>query len=123
MPYKDRDRRLTYHKHWYEQHKKEVMQRSKKKEKEIKAWYREYKTQLRCIICGENHPACLQFHHRNKAEKSFTIGELAMRPTSKKRLLDEIQKCDVLCVNCHAKLHWREIHKANGEKEILQLKQ
>ena len=123
MPYKDRDQRLAYSKEygkgWYQQHKQEVIQKSKTKTKEIKAWYREYKEQLQCMICGENHPACLQFHHRNKEEKSFTIGKLAMRPTSKKRLLDEIAKCDVLCVNCHAKLHWRETHETDSWEEII----
>jgi hypothetical protein len=127
MPYKERDRHLAhskeYNKVWYQQHRQEVMERSKIKKGEIKAWYKEYKKQLQCIVCGEDHPACLQFHHRNKEEKSFTIGDLARRPTSKKRLLDEIAKCDVLCVNCHAKLHWEEKHEADDLEEIVSLGQ
>jgi hypothetical protein len=43
--------------------------------------------------------------NRDKAEKSFNIGDMARRPSSKKRIIDEMKKCDVLCVNCHAKLH------------------
>jgi hypothetical protein len=123
MPYKDRDRRIKhsreYGKGWYQQHKQEVMARSKKKEKEIKKWYRDYKRTLYCMICGENHPACLQFHHRDRSEKSFSISNIAMRPTSKKRILNEIKKCDVLCVNCHAKLHWRETHETDSWEEVL----
>jgi len=123
MPYKDRDRRIEhsreYGKSWYQRHKEEVIERRKKKENEIKEWYRDYKRTLYCMMCGESHPACLQFHHRDRSEKSFSVADMARRPTSKKRIMNEIKKCDVLCVNCHAKRHWRETHETDSWEEIL----
>lgn len=123
MPYKDKNKRIEYAREygatWYQRHKDEVMERGKRTKNEIKEWYREYKRTLYCMICGENHPACLQFHHRNKAEKAFNIADMARRPTSKKRIIDEIKKCDVLCVNCHAKRHWRETHVTDSWEEVL----
>src|SRR5690349_3122146 len=108
MPYKDknkaREHAKEYNKKWYQENKGKVIKKSKSGKEEIKEWYREYKDTLYCMLCGEKHPACLQFHHRNKVEKSFNIGDMARRPTSKKRIINEIKKCDVLCVNCHAKL-------------------
>ena len=71
------------------------------------------------MMCGGNHPACLQFHHRDKSEKSFNVADRASRASSKERLFDEIKKCDVLCVNCHAKIHWRETHETDSWEEIL----
>jgi hypothetical protein len=59
-----------------------------------------------CIRCGEVHPACLDFHHRNPEEKEGHIGEF--RKFGMKRLLAEIAKCDVLCANCHRKFHHDE---------------
>lgn len=122
MPFKDKDKRNSYQKEhgkgWYQAHKGEVIERRKRQQCEIKLWYTEYKKTLCCIVCGENHPACLQFHHRDGVEKSFNIGDMARRPTSKKRLINEIAKCDVLCVNCHAKLHWRETHETDSWEEI-----
>jgi hypothetical protein len=123
MPDKDKDLYREYHraydKIWYQRHKEEVIERHKKKENEIKQWYQDYKRTLCCMICGENHPACLQFHHRNRVEKSFSIADMARRPTSKQRIINEIKKCDVLCVNCHAKLHWRETHETDSWDEVV----
>lgn len=123
MPLKDKGQRARYHKEynksWYQAHKEEVIEKRKRQQRKIKEWYVEYKKTLCCMVCGENHPACLQFHHREKEGKSFTIADMAMRPSGKKRLINEIAKCDVLCVNCHAKSHWRETHKTDDWEEIL----
>jgi 5-methylcytosine-specific restriction endonuclease McrA len=57
-----------------------------------------------CVRCGETDTACLDFHHRNPAEKEAEIGNVARRWGSE-RLLAEIAKCVVLCSNCHRKFH------------------
>ena len=60
-----------------------------------------------CVKCGENDPACLDFHHRDgKRNKLGNIGEI--RRFSNERILAEIAKCDVLCANCHRKHHHSE---------------
>ena len=60
-----------------------------------------------CIRCGETHPACLDFHHRDgKTTKEGNIAEI--RRFSYARIYAEIAKCDVLCANCHRKHHWGE---------------
>lgn len=70
---------------------------------EFREWWREYKKQFSCSKCGEDHPACIQFHHHND-DKEFNIAELV--GASKEKLLKEIDKCTVLCANCHFKLHY-----------------
>jgi transcription elongation factor Elf1 len=64
----------------------------------------EIKKTLGCIVCGENRPACLDFHHRDPKEKHKKIS--LMLDYTKKRILEEVKKCDVLCKNCHAINHW-----------------
>jgi hypothetical protein len=54
-----------------------------------------------CAICGEKEPCCLDFHHLR--DKEFVVS--AGVDVSKERLFDEIDKCVVLCANCHRKLH------------------
>jgi hypothetical protein len=68
-------------------------------------WMVEYKAALSCEICGENHLACIEFHHRDETTKSFTIGHV-FHTTKKQKVLEEISKCIVLCSNCHRKFHW-----------------
>lgn len=70
-------------------------------------WLAEYKSTLSCIRCGENHPACLEFHHlEGKAGKWDEVSDMVRRLLSKKRILAEIAKCEVLGANCHRKEHY-----------------
>jgi predicted HNH restriction endonuclease len=59
-----------------------------------------------CEICGydKNH-AALAFHHLNPAAKNFPIDLRKCSNTSLEKLLDEVKKCQLLCLNCHAETH------------------
>ena len=51
-----------------------------------------------CVDCGERDPVVLEFDHLR--DKSFAIGpELSRR--SWQSILDEMEKCEVVCANCH----------------------
>lgn len=67
-----------------------------------------------CTRCGEKHLATLDFHHRDPAAKGFGIAAALGRMSSEKRLKQEIDKCDILCANCHRKLHWEEKNASNS---------
>lgn len=61
-----------------------------------------YKEFFGCLICGESLPRCLDFHHLDRGEKSFTVSKRTI--VSLPRLVSEIWKCVVLCANCHRKV-------------------
>jgi len=67
----------------------------------------EYKTGLKCEICNESRPWCLAFHHHNN-DKDDAISQLVSRMCSWDRVLKEIEKCTVVCHNCHADIHHKE---------------
>jgi hypothetical protein len=124
----DEERRAyarEYNKGWYRRHKERLREKRRQHDEELKQWLRQYKSQLCCAECGENHPACLQFHHRDKEGKSFTIGSIIgrWRYITLKKLQEEISKCDILCGNCHALLHWRETHGFDDWREVLPMKE
>lgn len=61
-----------------------------------------YKLERGCAHCGYNTSArALQFHHTD--DKEFEIS--TYRARSWERLLIEIEKCILLCANCHAEEH------------------
>lgn len=60
---------------------------------------------LKCKYCPENYPACLSFHHRNPKEKDIAIADAVSHGWSIEKIKTEIKKCDVVCENCHRKIH------------------
>jgi len=52
-----------------------------------------------CIDCGITNPIVLEFDHVS-GEKKFTISK-GIRNRKTKALIEEIEKCEVRCVNCH----------------------
>ncbi len=92
---------------WRKENKEKSSTSVKKSQDKKRKPYIEYKKTLKCKECGENHIACLEFHHRNPAEKAFGIGH-SFVGKSMEQLRKEIAKCDVLCANCHKKLHYNE---------------
>lgn len=67
-----------------------------------------FKAGMRCKICGETHPACLDFHHKGDDKKLFNICEAVSRGYSDSVIWAEIAKCEVLCANCHRKEHYQD---------------
>lgn len=55
--------------------------------------------------CGEMEPLCLDFHHRDPAQKVMSIGRHLTHFASINELKAEIAKCDIICGNCHKKHH------------------
>ena len=78
-------------------------------------WLNEYKQQKGCHRCGITDPRVLDFHHEKGEDKLFTISG-ARRAIGSDRLKKEIEKCVVVCANCHRILHdeLRENKKKTG---------
>ena len=70
-----------------------------------------------CERCGEKHPACLDFHHRDESTKLFNISLAGSRgKKTVEQMQTEIDKCAVLCSNCHRKLHWDDASGVHSGK-------
>jgi hypothetical protein len=66
-----------------------------------------------CKECGYNdHHAALDFNHRDPATKDFSPGQ-GIYSTAK--LQAEIDKCDILCSNCH-RVHTYNSHPSRMGK-------
>lgn len=60
-----------------------------------------------CQKCGENRLYVLDFHHIDPSEKENTIAHM-IKSSSEEKLIKELQKCIVLCANCHREFHYLE---------------
>ena len=78
----------------------------KKNTRKNRIWFDEYKETLKCSKCEENHPSCLEFHHLDPNEKESGVSEMVRKKIDKELIFKEIKKCEVLCSNCHRKLHY-----------------
>ena len=66
-----------------------------------------YKEQEGCARCGYNEHGCaLDFHHVDPSTKEFSPG--SRMHGSWPSIMNEIDKCAVLCKNCHAVTHEEE---------------
>lgn len=94
---------------WYKEKSEQIKTKRKIYLQEKRKWYDEYKQTLKCSKCEENHPSCLEFHHIDPKKKDFSISNaLIQLNLNKIDILKEIDKCIVLCSNCHKKHHWNE---------------
>lgn len=91
------------------------------KRRELKLKALEYKGG-KCEICGYNKcPASLVFHHKDPSKKDFGISSNKKSYKSLEDIKTELDKCILLCSNCHNELHykqWNEIRKIK-QKEII----
>lgn len=70
-------------------------------------YIRSIKVKSSCKTCGKKEIPCLTFHHRDPDTKLFSLGRFKHSKTTIEMIDEEIQKCDILCENCHRKLHHR----------------
>ena len=59
-----------------------------------------------CAICGYNKcNAALDFHHSNPKDKKYHINQGMI---ARKDIIDELNKCILLCSNCHREIEETE---------------
>jgi len=102
--------RSLFFKEDYLKHKEKYLAKNQKRRMDWKNWL--YGLKLKCEKCEETHPWCLEFHHKDKKEKEFSMykitGNQAFSEKWKIVVLEEIKKCSILCANCHRKEHHKE---------------
>ena len=129
MPYRDpadkRKHNRRYQPQYYENNKHKIRERARKRRRDLRKWFDNLRRTLSCSRCGlsgEDMPWALEFHHRIPAEKEALVSWLGAQGYGKERIQREIDKCEVICANCHRKHHWEEAQakKAKGEPSMFQ---
>ena len=101
MPYKDITKRREAHKRYYEKNLDKYYQKNIKRKKMLL----EFVNELKCKPCMDcdiiYQPYVMDFDHKGDQKKLNSVARLIRNGWSKKRLLEEISKCDLVCSNCH----------------------
>jgi len=110
MSYKDPERRKQHHARymkevWYPKNKDKHMAFVRRNNQRVTAFIQEYKRDRACMDCGfsgKDFPYVLDFDHLDGGvSKKFTIGSWSQSVLSIEAIVREIEKCELVCANCH----------------------
>jgi len=88
----------------YRDRREYLIKAVQKRRKKIRQMAIDYKGG-RCQLCGYNKcPEALEFHHLDSLDKDFGISDKGYT-RSWKRIKKELDKCILLCANCHREVH------------------
>jgi len=76
----------------------------KKRRKRLKKMAVDYRGG-KCVICGYNRDvSALEFHHREGTSKDFGLSTRGIT-RSWEKTRKELDKCILVCANCHREIH------------------
>lgn len=84
------------------------------KQQRLRGLKRKYEVVLsrggKCEICGYNkNITALEFHHKNPDEKEFQLDMRHFSNNSLEKLQEELDKCILVCANCHREIHNKDL--------------
>ena len=109
MPFKNNEEYRKWKREWYQKNKEKEKNRLKQYAIDKAKFVDEYKQKHGCYFCKETDPIVLDFHHLDDETKEYSISRKT-RHYSISRLKKEIEKCIVVCSNCHRKIHAGKIN-------------
>lgn len=124
---KNKKRHIQLNNKWRDQNKDKIkIYQQKHKTLAIsraKQFIEDYKSNKKCTNCSENRPECLNFHHVNLTDKKSEVSTMVNGGYKIDTIIKEINKCILLCANCHRKHHFKGKIKPSKKKQyILNLK-
>lgn len=111
------DKMREYRRTHYQSNKEQYYRRNQEKKDRLKLIILDRK-KCGCKYCPENNPVCLDFHHITN-NKEYNIAKM-INKGSLSKLLIELDKCKVVCSNCHRKIHAGVINTSqhNGMHQV-----
>lgn len=79
----------------------------KKARQKIRDYINTIKQNQKCLYCQESDIRCLDFHHNDPNIKTEAVSKM-IRTASLLNVQKEIEKCIIVCANCHRKIHFKD---------------
>ena len=97
-----KDCRRSYDAEYHRSTQRLRVEQKRERHAEFVEWYLALKEGKPCADCGvAHHPAAMQWDHLPGAAKLASVADLC-RKNNRRRVLEEIAKCELVCANCHA---------------------
>ena len=96
---------LSVDQRWHYRNREWNTERTRRRRTELREWVNDRKASAGCERCEESDADVLDFHHQDEAQKDEKVSRLILKEAPKERLRSEIEKCTVLCANCHRREH------------------
>lgn len=113
---------------WYQvnkaSHMANVRRRNDRTRRELHQLLATYLSEHPCVDCGERDIRCLEFDHRDGAAKASDVSRMVAVVRPWRAIVDEIEKCDVRCANCHRRITvqrgawWRQAVYERAQAEL-----
>ena len=123
----NRERARRYYRENREKHLRIIVARTAQAKRRARELAGEYLLAHPCVDCGEEDLRVLDFDHRLGSGKTRNVMLLVNNGYSLARIRAEIEKCDVRCRNCHARVtyersghDWRTallLRRAAGDRD------
>jgi len=108
MPFKDPEARRAYHREymrkWYPKHRDEHVARVTKVNRRARAKMIALVAELKshpCTDCGGHFPHFVMDFDHVRGTKRGIISRMSKGRAALAKILDEIDKCEIVCANCH----------------------
>ncbi len=113
---------LECEKQYREDNMDQILCNQRRIRKRNKKYTDKIKDKQYCCICGESHSACLDFDHIDPTTKFKTVAFLVGAGYSLEVIQIEIDKCQILCANCHREKHFKNIPQNKKVQHVRKVK-
>ena len=102
MPYKDKEKQRAYQAKWFRENAPQKQEQTTYKKRRAMI---ENAKNVPCQCCKTSYPSVvMDLHHIDPSTKKDNVSKL-LKSGSLQSLQEEIDKCVVLCSNCHRLVH------------------
>ena len=100
MPYVDPVKRSEANKRYYQKYKQRRAEINREYRTKIKQTLKELKESEPCTDCGNYFPHYVMDYDHQR-DKVIGVSAAITQGWSLKKIMEEIEKCELVCANCH----------------------
>jgi hypothetical protein len=102
MPYKDKEKQRAAAREWARRNKDNTNFHRTNARRKSRDIVQSIKEKTPCADCGQHYPYfVMDFDHREDVDKLAHVATMVGKNAAHKKVMEEIDKCDVVCANCH----------------------